>query len=146
MKPAVDHDRAVGTPLARILEPARAGSFRRTQALSSSRSRVREILDPVLHIDRVEDIGNQLQIANGLANGNTELVSVDDAGESRACLQTPMRDFQQILVLSWLNSTRPSDVARSKSGSSSSLAEPSSSAVSPSTPRLRNPAVMAEGT
>jgi hypothetical protein len=47
---------------------------------------------------------------------------------------------------SWLKSTRPSDVARSKSGSSSSIAEPSSSAVSTSTARFRNPAVIAEGT
>jgi len=52
-----------------------------------------------LHIVRVEDFGNQLQIENGLANGNTELVRVHDASESRACLQTPVRDYQQILVL-----------------------------------------------
>jgi len=65
----------------------------------SARSRVGEKLDPVLHIVRVEDFGNQLQIANGLANGNTELVRVYDSRESRASLQTPMRDCQQILVL-----------------------------------------------
>ena len=47
---------------------------------------------------------------------------------------------------SWLKSTRPSDVARSRRGSSSSLADPSSSAVSTSTLRFRNPAVIAEGT
>jgi hypothetical protein len=52
-------------------------------------SGIREILDPVLHIVRIENLGNQLQIANGSANGNTELVSVHDASESRACLQTP---------------------------------------------------------
>jgi hypothetical protein len=66
---------------------------------SAPRSRVGEILDPVLHIIRVENSGNQLQIADGLADGNTELVSVHHPSESRGCLQTPMRDCQQILVL-----------------------------------------------
>src|SRR5271157_1997351 len=82
------------------------GSSRRTHARNSSQSRVGEILDPVLHIVRVEDFGNQLQIANGLANGNTELVRVHDARESRACLQAPMRDRQQILVLAEKNAAK----------------------------------------
>jgi hypothetical protein len=59
---------------------------------NSSRPSVREILDAILHIVRLESFGDHLQIAHGLANGNSELVRLHDATESRACLQTPMRN------------------------------------------------------
>src|SRR6516162_8957079 len=65
------------------------------------------VLNPVSHVLRLEDFGNQFQIPNGLPNRYAELVSVDDAGERRTCSRTPMRNHQQVLVLTEKHAAKP---------------------------------------
>ena len=60
---------------------------------------IRNILHTVSHIFRIENLGDQLQIANSLANGYCELMRVDDTAEIMAGLQPLLSDRKQILVL-----------------------------------------------
>ncbi|MBI1832719.1 MAG: hypothetical protein HYR84_14860, partial [Planctomycetes bacterium] len=48
----------------------------------------------------IENFGEQFQVANRLADGNAELMSVDDAGEIPPICLPSVRDRQEIFVLS----------------------------------------------
>jgi hypothetical protein len=71
-------------------------------------------------------------------------MGVDDAAEILSGCQPLLSNRQQVLVLAEEHAAKRCGSVQS--GLSSSIAEPSSSAVRTSTPRFRNPAVMANGT
>src|SRR3989442_272633 len=53
----------------------------------------------IAHVVRVKNFGDQLKIANRLANRDCEVMGVYDAPEIKASFQTLMGDYQQVFIL-----------------------------------------------
>src|SRR5438132_1457293 len=73
--------------------------FMDSASASRYRLRVRQELDSVHHVNWVENLGNQLQVANGLPDGDSQLLGIDHACEIAPVPEPFGRQFQEVIVL-----------------------------------------------